>query len=173
MCISAFVYICQVTSAESTPVDRLLGFFFLWTAVRPVVGEPGVSLSPRSWLAYEHWATLDYHKKYKIFDSLPFARAPLCRNSIGPTKIGIWAFRHIVQSWHGAWHWIKSLHYIDSWSIVKWYEWFSTPNPEDVHYMPEWEGTFLSSRSVCKRECEGTFVIKMQWILGGLEPLQA
>ena len=41
-----------VTSAESTPVDRLLGFFFLWTAVRPVVGEPGVSLSPRSWLAY-------------------------------------------------------------------------------------------------------------------------
>ena len=63
------------------------------------------------------------------------------------------------------------LHYIDSWSIIKWYEWFSTPNPEDVHYMPEWEGTFLSSRSVCKRECEGTFVIKMQWILGGLRPL--
>ena len=34
------------TSAESTPVDRRLGFFFLCTAVRPVVGEPGVSLSP-------------------------------------------------------------------------------------------------------------------------------
>ena len=36
----------QLTSAESTPVDRRLGFFFLCTAVRPVVGEPGVSLSP-------------------------------------------------------------------------------------------------------------------------------
>ena len=36
----------KLTSAESTPVDRRLGFFFLCTAVRPVVGEPGVSLSP-------------------------------------------------------------------------------------------------------------------------------
>ena len=169
MCICTYV-----TSAESTPVDRLLGFFFLWTAVRPVVGEPGVSLSPRSWLAYEHWAILDYHKKYKIFDSLPFARAPLCRNSMGPTKIGqfgLFGTLSKVGMAHGT-----ELHLciiLTVGQLLKWYEWFSTPNPEDVHYMPEWEGFFLSSRSVCKRECEGTFVIKMQWILGGLEPLQA
>ena len=97
LCICTYV-----TSAESTPVDRLLGFFFLWTAVRPVVGEPGVSLSPRSWLAYEHWAILDYHKKYKIFDSLPFARAPLCRNSRGPTKIGLFGTLSKVGMAHGT-----------------------------------------------------------------------
>ena len=73
------------TSAESTPVDRRLGFFFLCTAVRPVVGDPGVSLS-REQLKFIPNCTRQFLKWSRMQKNFFSVHAPLCRNSLCSTQ---------------------------------------------------------------------------------------
>ena len=140
------VLIAKTTSAESTPVDLRLGFFFLCTAVSPVVGEPGVSLSPGGILVVTfECQTLGGTNRNEDRRNIEF-NIEKTRNAKAPLHNCPGSQVQLLSRDAG---------------VYEFYEFYGqcsmclgcvSPNTERtyVHYVHRWESTFISPRSACE-----------------------